>query len=280
MVGTRSTWTGAPATGSVTGYRIDMSSDGFKWQTLVMDTENTHTSYSDESKLRADLPRHYRVYALSSHGAGRVSNPTSARTDPAEAPKAVTGLSANNMGQTEIHLSWTDPTDTGGLPITQYCIRVAPTIAAVPDNCTADDSPENGGVYLIDADAAVPASCYVEPTGDVSMGTYIDTGLMPGDKRHYENRGDYPTGGRFSDNSRVRGIRHGGGYHRRRRKARRTPGLTAVPNVNDSTLIYWYSPEDNGGTAITGYRVEVKEDDGRWPDASATDTRGGTGDYD
>ena len=212
-----------PSSGAPDGYRIDMSSNGFTWETLVMDTGNTRTNYTDEHKLKADTNRHYRVFALNSHGAGRVSNPTSEATDDPEAPKPVTRLRASNMGPDKIELSWTDPTDTGGLDIVQYCIRWSTTIGSMPTDCMEDADADNGGngVILVDAEEATSPSCYAEPAGDVSMGTYIDSELDPRHHPALRSHRNHQTSGRPSYRPAIPGVRYCCGYHRRCGKARR-----------------------------------------------------------
>ena len=103
-----------PASGAPDGYSHRYVERRFLWETLVMDTGNSRTSHTDNHKLNAGVNRHYRVFALNSHGAGRVSNPTSEITDDPEAPKPVTRLRASNTGQDKIELSWTDPTNMAG----------------------------------------------------------------------------------------------------------------------------------------------------------------------
>ena len=267
-----------PSSGAPDGYRIDMSKkDGFIWETLVMDTGNSRTNYTDEYKLKAETNRHYRVFALNSHGAGRVSIPTSEVTDDAEVPKKVTGLRARNNGQDKIELSWTDPTNTGGLDIVQYCIRWSTAIGTMPTNCDEVDD-EAMGVILVDAEEATSPSCFAEPAGDVSMGTYIDTDLDPGTTRHYEivvitredddqtNTDDEEIASEASDTA----VDTTDGAEK--------PGaptiLTAVPIDGNDINLYWYTPEKDGGADINGYRVEVRKEDERWPEISENPGRG------
>ena len=272
----------APSTGAPDGYRIDMSGDGFGWETLVADTGNTRTSYSNDTGLQAGTNRHYRVFALNSHGAGRVSNPTSATTDDPEKPKPVTTLRARNNGQDKIELSWTDPTDTGGLDITQYCIRWATDIDMMPDDCIAAAAAD-AGVFLLSAEEVISPSCYVDPAGDVSMGTYINSGLSPSTTRHYEivviTRQDDPDVSgdeELASDASDTAVDTTDGAE----KPGAPTGLTVVPIISEDFNLYWYSPKENGGAAITGYRVEVREDGARWPDASTTPGRSGdTGTY-
>ena len=66
---------------AVTGYRIEVSSDGgANWSDLAADTGSTGTTYSHTS-LSAGSTRDYRVSAINSQGAGAASNVASATTD-------------------------------------------------------------------------------------------------------------------------------------------------------------------------------------------------------
>ena len=72
-------WT-APATGTVTGYRIEGSGDGgATWAVLEPDTASDSASWSDTG-LAPRETRQYRVRALGAHGAGPASAPAGATT--------------------------------------------------------------------------------------------------------------------------------------------------------------------------------------------------------
>ena len=106
----------------ITGYRIEVSTDGSSWSDLEADTRSTGTSYS-HTGLSASSTHHYRVSAINSAGTGPASDTDSATTDAATKPGEPTGLTATADGQTEIDLSWTAPTDDGGADITGYRIE-------------------------------------------------------------------------------------------------------------------------------------------------------------
>ena len=108
----------------ITGYRIEVSTDGSSWSDLLANTNSTSTSYS-HTGLTAGSTRHYRVSAINSGGTGPVSNTDSATTDAATKPGKPTGLTATADGQTRIDLLWTAPSDDGGASITGYRIEVS-----------------------------------------------------------------------------------------------------------------------------------------------------------
>ena len=144
---------------AITGYRIEVSTNGSSWSDLVADTDSTTTSYSHTS-LTAGTTRHYRVSAINSAGTGLASSSDSATTEaaPATKPSAPTSLTAAADGQTEIDLSWTAPSSDGGASITGYRIEVS----------------TNGSSW----------SDLVANTGSITT-SYSHTGLTAGSTRYY-----------------------------------------------------------------------------------------------
>ena len=77
-------WTAPPDNGgaNITGYKIEVSTNGSSWSDLVADTDSTSTSYS-HTGLTAGSTRHYRVSAINSAGTGSASDSDSATTESA-----------------------------------------------------------------------------------------------------------------------------------------------------------------------------------------------------
>ena len=75
-------WTAPSSNGgaAISGYRIEVSTDGSSWSNLAADTGSTSTSYSHTS-LTADSKRYYRVSAINSAGTGSASSAANATTD-------------------------------------------------------------------------------------------------------------------------------------------------------------------------------------------------------
>ena len=142
---------------SITGYRIEVSTDGMSWSDLVANTDSTSTSYS-HTGLTAGTTRHYRVSAINSVGTGTASIAYSTTTPGASKPGAPTSLTATANGQNRIDLSWTAPSDNGGAAITGYRIEVS----------------ENGSTW----------TNLVTKTRNAAI-SYSHTGLAAGSIRHY-----------------------------------------------------------------------------------------------
>ena len=70
---------------ALSGYRIEVSTNGSTWSDLVVNTRSTSTSYT-HSGLSADSTRHYRVSAINSAGNGPASNSANATTDSPTTP--------------------------------------------------------------------------------------------------------------------------------------------------------------------------------------------------
>ena len=119
-------WTAPTANkcGTITGYKIEVSTDG---GSTFSDLVASHgmTTYS-HTGLSAGDTRHYRVSAINSGGTSAVSSVANATTDGTAAtiPGAPTSLTATASGQTTINLSWTAPSD-GGAAISSYRILVS-----------------------------------------------------------------------------------------------------------------------------------------------------------
>ena len=153
-------WTAPGSNGgsAITGYKIEISSDGGNaWTTHLANTSGTATTYS-HTGLAAGTTRHYRVSAINTNGAGAPSNVDGATTGTT-VPGAPTGLVATASGNTRINLSWTAPANTGGSPITGYKIEVSPD--------------GNSNWSDLEASTNSPAT------------TYAHTGLAAGTTRHY-----------------------------------------------------------------------------------------------
>ena len=216
-------WTAPASTGgsAITGYKIEVSPNGTSgWTDQVANTNSTATTYA-HTGLDAGDTRHYRVSAINTNGAGVPSNVDSATTGTT-VPGAPTGLTATASGTTAINLSWSAPATTGGSAITGYKIEVSPNGSSWSD---------------LVADTASTAT------------TYAHTGLDAGDTRHYRVSAINANGTGVPSNvdSATTGTTVPGA----------PTGLTATASGTTAINLSWSAPATTGGSAITGYKIEV-----------------------
>ena len=217
-------WSAPGSTGgsAITGYKIEVSPNGTSgWTDQVADTSSTTTTYAHTGLAPGDT-RHYRVSAINTNGAGTASNVDSATT-ATTVPGAPTGLTATASGTTQIDLSWTAPASTGGSAITGYKIEVS----------------SNGGSSWTDQ---------VANTNSTAT-TYAHTGLGGGTTRHYRVSAINTNGAGTASNvdSATTGATAPGA----------PTGLTATASGTTQIDLSWSAPASTGGSAITGYKIEV-----------------------
>ena len=95
-------WT-APS-GIINGYKIERSTDGVTFSTIVANTTTSATTYSN-SGLSSGTLYYYRVSALGSGGTSNSSSITSVTTSPTPP----TNLLSSSISTSQINLSWTAP---------------------------------------------------------------------------------------------------------------------------------------------------------------------------
>ena len=222
----------APATTGlsvITGYRIEVSSNGGEaWTGLVANTGSTATRYRHRGLLPGTT-RHYRVSAINSVGTGKPSNVTSATTKETTVPGAPTGLTATARGQSRIDLAWAAPASDGGSPVTGYQIEVS-------------------------VNAGTAWAVLVSNTNSVST-TYSHAGLSASTTRHYRVSAINAEGtGRVSN---VASTRTGAGV------PGAPSGLVAARKGQSQIDPIWTAPSDDGGSEVTGYRIEFSENGGQ-----------------
>lgn len=228
---------------AITGYRVQSSAAAvggwmdfadFTVAELVAGVGSNEFSSPDISIAPGDsrlpLPRYFRLRAMSASGDGVPSNVlcvdecTPSPPMPT-APGMPTDLVAGR-GSGQIILRWAAPAEDGGSPITGYHIRQS------SDGQTWTD--------LVAPDAATPAT------------VYYHTGLAGGTTVHYQVAAINAAGkGSFSNESVSATTRAIG--------VPTAPRWTATHRGVKSVPLNWIAPESDGGSAITGYRVENSE---------------------
>ena len=236
-------WTAPASTGgsAITGYKIEVSSDGgSNWNDLVANTGNANTTYA-HSGLAASTTRHYRVSAINGIGtSATTSNVANATTGAATAPGAATSLSATSSGSSTIDLSWTAPASNGGAAITGYKIEFS------------SDSGSNW-------------SDLVANTGNANT-TYAHSGLTASTTRHYRVSAINSIGTGATTSNVANATTDA--------PTATVPGaptsLSATASGSTAIDLSWTAPASNGGSAITGYLIEVSSDGGsNWNDLVA-----------
>ena len=219
----------------VTGYKIEVSTDGTSFTELVANTMSTATFYQHTGLSRGD-ERHYRITAITDRfPVGTVSEVVRGETGtpPAiTAPSAPRSLTAMADGQTTINLSWTAPESTGGTPITGYQIEVSP----------------NGTSEWTD----------LADNTESTATTYSHTGLSASTTRHYR-----VSAINIVDTSTPSDVAMATTVAVATATAPGAPtSLNATASGQTTINLSWTAPTSTGGAAITGYKIEVSTDGG------------------
>ena len=178
----------------------------------------TATSYD------VDLPAigqsvYYRVAARNAIGVGTWSLQVMVST-PAGAPGAPTDLAGTQLGST-LTLRWTAPTETGGVALRDYRVML---------------SRDNGTTWLDAVYTSATSTTVAAPakgqTWQYRVAARNASGVFGAFSNivSFANQATKPT----------------------------PPGLYSVRLSGDQVLISWYASSDNGGSAITAYRVETR----------------------
>jgi hypothetical protein len=218
-------WTAPTSNGgaSLSGYKVESSTDsGSSWSTVVADTASASTAYTATS-LTNGTEIDFRVSAINSVGTGSASSSTSAT--PRTTPGQPTAL-AGTPGNGEVSLSWTAPESTGGASISGY---------------TVESSTDGGSNW----------STSIADTGTSSTSAVVD-GLSNGTVATFRVSAVNVAGtGSASDVETA--------------TPRTTPGQPtslAATEGNTQVELSWSAPTSDGGSAVTGYKVQQSTNSG------------------
>ena len=213
---------GPPITGYEIDYRIVPSTTYTNLATLGNVTTFTHIN------LITGKTYIYRVSAINSNGTGSPSpevlvTPTSSSAPPKNiAPNPPQSLTASVYSSTQVNLSWIAPSSNGGPPVTGYKIQ-----------------------YMLDTGNFTNL---ISNSGS-SFTAYSHTGLLVGHTYTYRIFAINSIGTSNSSNTASATTV----------QVTTVPGspiLSANPSSATSISLSWSPPSSDGGSAITGYRIE------------------------
>ena len=239
---------------TIRGYRIERSADGnAPWTVLVADTEDTATSHSDLN-LRSETTRHYRVSAMVSgcDSAGPPSDVESATS--ADIRRPVPQSASVAAAGTTLTIAFDEALDeaAGNLPAAARFAISAPDgalfrIGAVSVSGTNATLALASGSAVIRTGQAVTVA-YTDPNADDDAG-----GVVQDDDGN--DAEDFILGPGLS-------VTVSNGSTVAPTVATRPTGLVAMAAGDTRIDLSWNAPADNGGRAITGYRIERSTDGG------------------
>ena len=227
-----------------TTYRVDYSEDGRVWKAAATPYPTTRDATSERYIYRdtgtTDMPlkigekRYYRVIAETSGVTHQVTNVVSGIAGTTDKPGKPTGLAFTGTEPDPVSptadmipLTWVAPTDTGGSPITGYKIERSRD--------------------------AIVWTTIVANTGTTAL-TYVDKNL-PANTQYYYRVSAINAGrtGDASDSANTKTLPA---------SALGIPSGLVALDRGTSVDLYWLSPGDAAGAPVTGYKIEVSEDDG------------------
>ena len=214
----------------ITGYTIRVRRANGAWSTIPRNTGPQETTFT-HTGLQPATGYSYQVAAINRLGAGQWSGEASTSTY-AQAPGAPFNLTARAVGTSRIDLSWSAPRNTGGAPILGYRIEA---------------SSDGGRTWNI----------IIRRNTNSKTTTASDVTLQPATTRHYRVAAINTAGtGPFSNTARATTEATVPGTPR---------SLDAEADGTSRIELSWREPTSDGGSRITGYRIEVSEDGGaRW----------------
>ena len=244
-------WTAPTSAGDepIIGYRIDRSPDGIAdWEVLQPVTEDAGTTYSDRG-LASETTRHYRVAAVNVYGAGPHSNSAGATTADiaGPVPQSAEVPSEGNA----LLIRFDEAVEEIAAPVSGLFTVTVDGIAVPVTSATlvAGDSTRvrlEGFGLVVRKDQTkeqVVRVRYADPSsGDDTVALEDEHGNDVGSFRLGPDTGNLF---RVRNNSTVRPT------------APDAPsGLVARGKSDTEIVLTWTAPADNGGFAITGYRIE------------------------
>ena len=260
-------WSAPSKTGgsAVTGYGIEVSTDGGNdWTDLVADTESTDTTYAHVG-LSAGSTYHYRVSAINVAGTGPASNTASATTASDIATPTANADGSDTLWTATLTVGFVQGAfDEFGYIFGNYgslstrSFTIGGTTYAVNDLYYTTGR-QFGSLTFDEHVIGFPAEqsrWALHLDGAEFLGSDdADTGAT----LHWDNPGLSWTNGQQVA---VRLVRFN--------KATAPSNLTASAASSGRVDLSWSAPSKTGGSAVTGYGIEVSTDGGNdWTDLVA-----------
>ena len=260
-------WDAPAKTGGspITGYKIEVSTDGDDWTDLVADTESTDTEYR-HTGLSASSTRYYQVSAINADGTGTASATASATTSTVvgsaiNADGSETLLTATlTVGQAQSlqTYGYSHAGGYGSLGNTNFLIGATTyTVAALVLDATS--SPSKLGLSLNPALGTKRANLGLEVgAGSFDLSGAAVASLSGGAAYEWSNPGLTLAA---TAEVAVKVVRL--------RAPVAPTGLAATATTPTRIDLDWDAPATDGGRGIAGYRIEVSTDGGAWSDLAA-----------
>ena len=259
----------APATDGgrdITGYRIEVSTDGNAWSDLVADTGSADTYY-EHTGLTASTTRYYQVSALNAIGTGTASATASATTstvadsvlnaDGSETLLTAT-MTVGQAGSLQTY-GYSSGGSYGSLDDTDFVIgSTTYTVAALVLDATS--SPSKLGLSLNPAPGTRRAILGLEVgAGSFYLSAAAVTSLSAGGASYEWSNPGLTLAAAAAVAVKVVRLRKPGA----------PTGLTATATSSTQIDLSWNAPAKSGGRDITGYRIEVSPDGNAWSELVA-----------
>ena len=239
---------------AVSGYKIEYKIASGSYSVVTENTASTATSFIHQG-LDSKETYSYRVYAINSDGTSGPSSSASVKPSSTTTPAAVT---ATAISPSQIRVSWLPPSETFGQPISGYEIK-----RVIIEDVYEVVGETNGGTNTFVVSNLVTDKTYTYVVSAViGSGTTEESNTASAtprkDSADTAKEPTAPTTGVVGTIS--------------------TPPIKLTASTVSATQINlaWSPPGDDGNSPITGYKIEVKKDNGSYTtlvgDTKSTDT--------
>ena len=234
----------------ITGYKIDFKLGSENYQTAIANTASTSTLFIHKG-LDDDERYSYRVYAINKDGTSSSSSIASAQPEPTTTPVA---LSATAISKSQIKLSWLAPSETFGQSISGYEVKrvITPGVYDVIGNTNSKTTSFLVSNLQTDKTYTYAVSANI---GFGSTGVSNTASATP-----TEDSVDTTDDGPVTSTSVDTAVP--------------SPPIKLTATAVGSTQINlsWNAPSEDGNSPITGYKIQVKRDNGQYT-TLVTDTK-------